>query len=38
MTDLTRQVLSHLDAASIEAFAAQLGIDPSQAEAAPPRT
>jgi len=34
MSDLTQQVLSHLDPASIEAIAAQLGIDPSQAEAA----
>jgi len=34
MTDLTHQVLSHLDPASIEAIASQLGIDPAQAEAA----
>lgn len=34
MSDLTQQVLNHLDPASIEAIAAQLGIDPSQAEAA----
>jgi hypothetical protein len=34
MSDLTNQVLSHLDPASIEAIASQLGIDPAQAEAA----
>jgi hypothetical protein len=34
MSDLTNQVLSHLDPASIEAIAEQLGINPSQAEAA----
>ena len=34
MTDLTNQVLSHLDPASIEAIANQLGIDPAQAQAA----
>lgn len=34
MSDLTNQVLSHLDPASIEAIANQLGIDPAQAEAA----
>ena len=34
MSDLTNQVLSHLDPASIEAIAAQLGIDPAQAQAA----
>lgn len=34
MSELTNQVLSHLDPASIEAIAAQLGIDPAQAEAA----
>jgi CheY-like chemotaxis protein len=34
MSDLTQQVLNHLDPASIKAIAAQLGIDPSQAAAA----
>ena len=34
MSDLTNQVLSHLDPSSIAAIAAQLGIDPAQAEAA----
>ena len=34
VTDLTNQVLSHLDPASIEAIASQLGIDPAQAQAA----
>ena len=34
MSDLTNQVLSHLDASSISAIAAKLGIDPAQAEAA----
>lgn len=34
MSDLTQQVLSHLDASSINAIAAQLGVDPAQAEAA----
>ena len=34
MSDLTQQVLGHLDASSISAIAAQLGIDPAQAEAA----
>ena len=34
MSDLTQQVLGHLDASSISAIAAKLGIDPAQAEAA----
>lgn len=34
MSDLTSQVLGQLDPASIGAIAAQLGIDPAQAEAA----
>ncbi|MEO5625430.1 MAG: DUF937 domain-containing protein [Dokdonella sp.] len=34
MSELTNQVLSHLDPSSIDAIAAQLGIDPAQAQAA----
>ncbi|MEO7431264.1 MAG: DUF937 domain-containing protein [Dokdonella sp.] len=34
MSELTQQVLSHLDPSSIEAIAARLGIDPAQAQAA----
>lgn len=34
MSDLTSQVLSQLDPSAIQAIAAKLGIDPSQAEAA----
>lgn len=34
MSELTHQVLSQLDPSSIEAIAAQLGIDPAQAQAA----
>ncbi len=34
MSDLTNQVLGHLDSSSIGAIAAKLGIDPAQAEAA----
>ncbi len=34
MSDLTDQVLSHLDSSSINAIAAKLGVDPAQAEAA----
>ncbi len=34
MSDLTDQVLSHLDPSSISAIAAKLGVDPAQAEAA----
>ena len=34
MSDFTQQVLGQLDADSVEAIAAQLGIDPAQAEAA----
>lgn len=34
MSDLTSQVLSHLEPSSIEAIAAHLGVDPAQAEAA----
>ena len=34
MSDLTQQILGHLDPSSIAAIAAQLGVDPAQAEAA----
>jgi hypothetical protein len=34
MSDLTSQVLQHLDSSGIEAIAARLGVDPAQAEAA----
>jgi len=34
MSELTNQVLSHLDPASVAAIASQLGIDPVQAQAA----
>jgi hypothetical protein len=34
MTDLSSEVLSHLDSAHIQAIAQQLGVDPAQAEAA----
>ena len=34
MSDLTQQVLDHLDPSSIAAIAAKLGVDPAQAEAA----
>jgi hypothetical protein len=34
MSDLTQAVMSHLDQAHIDAIAAQLGVDPAQAESA----
>ena len=34
MSDLTGQILNHLDPSSIEAIAAKLGVDPAQAQAA----
>lgn len=34
MSDLTSQILNHLDPASIQAIAAKLGVDPAQAQAA----
>jgi hypothetical protein len=34
MADLTNEVLAHLDDAHIRAIAAQLGVDPAQAEGA----
>lgn len=34
MSDLTSQVLGHLDSSSIDAIATKLGIDPAQADAA----
>jgi hypothetical protein len=34
MSDLTSQVLEHLDSSGLEAIAARLGVDPAQAEAA----